>query len=162
MKIVVIGGSGLIGTKLVNNLRQRGHEAVAASPASGVDTITGEGLAKALEGAKVVVDVANSLYLGAEGAERQEPAVAACRSRGRGGTAENGCSVKRAFIPSMLWGISRDRFLRLFWQAPSMRSPGAPLIPIPSKLPMLLERHGSRHRGCAGPRRRGGGPRRNS
>ena len=60
MKIVVIGGSGLIGTKLVNNLRQRGHEAVAASPASGVDTITGEGLAKALEGAKVVVDVANS------------------------------------------------------------------------------------------------------
>jgi uncharacterized protein YbjT (DUF2867 family) len=57
---VVIGGSGLIGTKLVNNLRQRGHEAVAASPASGVDTITGEGLAKALEGAKVVVDVANS------------------------------------------------------------------------------------------------------
>ena len=60
MKIVVIGGSGLIGTKLVNNLRQRGHEAVAASPASGVDTITGKGLAKALEGAKVVVDVANS------------------------------------------------------------------------------------------------------
>jgi len=60
VKIVVIGGSGLIGTKLVNNLRQRGHEAVAASPASGVDTITGEGLAKALEGAKVVVDVANS------------------------------------------------------------------------------------------------------
>ena len=102
MKIVVIGGSGLIGTKLVNNLRQRGHEAVAASPASGVDTITGEGLAKALEGAKVVVDVANSLYLGAEGAERQEPAVAACRSRGRGGTAEKGCSVQRAFIPSML------------------------------------------------------------
>lgn len=46
MKIVVIGGSGLIGTKLVNNLRQRGHEVVAASPSSGVDTITGEGLAK--------------------------------------------------------------------------------------------------------------------
>src|SRR6202047_4135929 len=60
MKIVVIGGSGLIGTKLVNNLRQRGHGVVAASPSSGVNTITGEGLAEALEGAQVVVDVANS------------------------------------------------------------------------------------------------------
>jgi uncharacterized protein YbjT (DUF2867 family) len=60
MKIVVIGGSGLIGTNLVNRLRQRGHEVVAASPSSGVNTITGEGLAQALAGAAVVVDVANS------------------------------------------------------------------------------------------------------
>jgi len=60
MKIVVIGGSGLIGKKLVNNLRKLGHEVVAASPSSGVNTITGEGLAKALAGAQVVVDVANS------------------------------------------------------------------------------------------------------
>src|SRR2546429_1417914 len=60
MKIVVIGGTGLIGTKLVNNLRQRGHEVVAASPSSGVNTCTGEGVAKALEGAPVVVDVANA------------------------------------------------------------------------------------------------------
>jgi uncharacterized protein YbjT (DUF2867 family) len=60
MKIVVIGGSGLIGTKLVDKLRQHGHEVVAASPASGVNTITGEGLAEALAGAQVVVDVANS------------------------------------------------------------------------------------------------------
>jgi uncharacterized protein YbjT (DUF2867 family) len=60
MKIVVIGGSGLIGTKLVNKLRQLGHEVVAASPASGVNTITGEGLAEALADAQVVVDVANS------------------------------------------------------------------------------------------------------
>ena len=60
MKIVVIGGSGLIGTKLVNNLRQRGHEVVAASPSSGVNTLTGEGLADALKGAQVVVDVANA------------------------------------------------------------------------------------------------------
>jgi uncharacterized protein YbjT (DUF2867 family) len=60
MKIVVIGGTGLIGSKLVNNLRRRGHEAVAASPASGVNTITGEGLAEVLAGASVVVDVANS------------------------------------------------------------------------------------------------------
>ena len=60
MKIVVIGGSGLIGTKLVNKLRQLGHEVVAASPASGVNTITGEGLAEALTDAQVVVDVANS------------------------------------------------------------------------------------------------------
>jgi uncharacterized protein YbjT (DUF2867 family) len=60
MKIVVIGGSGLIGTKLVKLLRERGHEALAASPSSGVNTITGEGLAKALAGAQVVVDVSNS------------------------------------------------------------------------------------------------------
>src|SRR5262249_15483530 len=59
-KIVVIGGSGLIGTKLVNNLRQRGHEVVAASPSSGVNTLTGEGLAEALNSAQVVVDVANA------------------------------------------------------------------------------------------------------
>src|SRR6266700_2301889 len=59
-KIVVIGGSGLIGTKLVGKLRQRGHEVVAASPSTGVNTITGEGLAAALAGAQVVVDVANS------------------------------------------------------------------------------------------------------
>jgi uncharacterized protein YbjT (DUF2867 family) len=60
MKIVVIGGSGLIGTKLVNKLRQLGHEVLAASPSSGVNTITGEGLAEALAGAQVVVDVTNS------------------------------------------------------------------------------------------------------
>jgi uncharacterized protein YbjT (DUF2867 family) len=60
MKIVVIGGSGLIGTKVVNRLRQKGHEVVAASPNSGVNTITGEGLADALAGAQVVVDLANS------------------------------------------------------------------------------------------------------
>jgi uncharacterized protein YbjT (DUF2867 family) len=60
MKIVIIGGSGLIGTKLGNKLRQSGHEAVAASPSSGVNTITGEGLAEALVGAQVVVDLANS------------------------------------------------------------------------------------------------------
>ena len=60
MKIVVIGGSGLIGTKLVSKLRELGDEVVAASPSSGVNTITGEGLAEALAGAQVVVDVANS------------------------------------------------------------------------------------------------------
>jgi uncharacterized protein YbjT (DUF2867 family) len=60
MTIVIIGGSGLIGTKLVKNLRQHGHEVVAASPSSGVNTLTGEGLKDALTGAQVVVDVANS------------------------------------------------------------------------------------------------------
>jgi len=60
MKIVVIGGTGLIGSKVVSILRQRGHEVVAASPSSGVNTLTGEGLAEALAGAQVVVDVANS------------------------------------------------------------------------------------------------------
>ena len=60
MKIVVIGGSGLIGKKLVNILRERGHEVLPASPASGVDTLTGAGLAEALQSARVVVDVTNS------------------------------------------------------------------------------------------------------
>jgi len=60
MKIVVIGGTGLIGSKLVDILRKRGHEAIAASPNSGVNTITGAGLDQALAGTDVVVDVANS------------------------------------------------------------------------------------------------------
>ena len=60
MKIVVIGGTGLIGSKLVTKLREHGHEAIAASPNSGVNTVTGEGLAEALKGASVVVDVSNS------------------------------------------------------------------------------------------------------
>src|SRR5215813_2715283 len=60
MKIVVIGGTGLIGSKLVRKLREHGHEAVAASPASGVNSVTGEGLAEAVKGASVVVDVSNA------------------------------------------------------------------------------------------------------
>src|SRR6188768_604396 len=60
MKIVVIGGTGLIGTKLVRILRQQGHDALPASPSSGVNALTGEGLAAALAGAQVVVDVANA------------------------------------------------------------------------------------------------------
>jgi uncharacterized protein YbjT (DUF2867 family) len=60
MKIIVIGGTGLIGTKLVNILRKQDHEVVAASPNSGVNSVTGEGLSEALKGASVVVDVTNS------------------------------------------------------------------------------------------------------
>jgi len=60
MKIVVIGGTGLIGSKLVNKLREHGHEAVAAAPNTGVNTLTGEGLAEVLKGASVVVDVSNA------------------------------------------------------------------------------------------------------
>ena len=60
MKVVVIGGTGLIGSKLVEQLKGRGHDAVAAAPNTGVNTLTGEGLAEALSGAQVVVDVSNS------------------------------------------------------------------------------------------------------
>jgi uncharacterized protein YbjT (DUF2867 family) len=60
MKLVIIGGTGLIGSKLVARLRAHGHEAVPASPDTGVNTLTGEGLAEALQGASVVVDVSNS------------------------------------------------------------------------------------------------------
>ena len=60
MKIVVIGGTGLIGSNIVGRLRKHGHETVAASPSTGVNTLTGQGLAEALAGAQVVVDVSNS------------------------------------------------------------------------------------------------------
>jgi uncharacterized protein YbjT (DUF2867 family) len=60
MKVVVIGGTGLIGSRLVKKLREQGHEAVAASPSSGINSVTGEGLAHALKGASAVVDVTNS------------------------------------------------------------------------------------------------------
>jgi uncharacterized protein YbjT (DUF2867 family) len=66
MRIVVIGGTGLVGSKLVEKLREHGHDAVPASPDSGVNTLTGEGLADALEGAQVVVDVSNSPSFEAE------------------------------------------------------------------------------------------------
>jgi uncharacterized protein YbjT (DUF2867 family) len=60
MKIVVIGGTGLIGTKVVNQLRQKGHQVIAASPATGINTITGEGLAEVMQGTDIVIDLANS------------------------------------------------------------------------------------------------------
>src|SRR5215469_301393 len=60
MKIVVIGGTGLIGSKLVTKLREHEHEAIAASPNTGVNSVTGEGLEEALKGASVVVDVSNA------------------------------------------------------------------------------------------------------
>jgi uncharacterized protein YbjT (DUF2867 family) len=60
MKLVIIASTGLIGSKLVTRLSERGHDAVAASPDTGVNTLTGEGLAEVLQGASVVVDVSNS------------------------------------------------------------------------------------------------------
>jgi uncharacterized protein YbjT (DUF2867 family) len=66
MKIVIIGGTGLIGSKLAHELRAQGHEALAAAPTTGVDTLTGAGLAEALQGAAVVVDVSNSPSFEAE------------------------------------------------------------------------------------------------
>jgi len=77
MKIVVIGGTGLIGSKLVSNLTRLGHEALAAAPNTGVNTLTGEGLAQALAGADVVVDVANSPSF------EDEPAMAFFETSGR-------------------------------------------------------------------------------
>ena len=76
MKIVVIGGTGLIGSKVVEKLKQKGHEAIAAAPNTGVNTITGEGLADALAGAQVVVDVARAraVLLGRAWRPTQPPA----------------------------------------------------------------------------------------
>ena len=81
MTVVVIGGTRLIGSKLVKNLGANGHEAVPASPDTGVNTLTGEGLTGALEGAAVIVDVSNST-------RRQQPAgdiTWRCRSSAPGG-----------------------------------------------------------------------------
>src|SRR5919201_6012251 len=60
MKIVVIGGTGLIGSKVVAKLKQKGHEALAAAPNTGINTLTGAGLKEAMAGAQVVIDLANS------------------------------------------------------------------------------------------------------
>jgi len=81
MKIVVIGGTGLIGSKVVEKLTQQGHEAIAAAPNTGVDTITGKGLAEALAGADVVVDVSNSPSFD------EQPAMDFFRTAGRNITA---------------------------------------------------------------------------
>src|SRR6266540_3193695 len=68
MRIVVIGGTGLIGSRVVARLAEHGHEAIAASPDSGVNTVTGQGLVEVLAGAQVVVDVSNSPSLEDEAA----------------------------------------------------------------------------------------------
>ena len=60
MKVVVVGGTGLIGSRVIEQLKQKGHEAIAAAPNTGVNTITGEGLKEAMAGAQVVIDLANS------------------------------------------------------------------------------------------------------
>jgi uncharacterized protein YbjT (DUF2867 family) len=78
MKIVVIGGSGLIGSRLVNKLREQGHEVLAVSPKTGVDALTGEGLAEALKCASVVVDVTNSPSWGQTGTSPQRRCVCFC------------------------------------------------------------------------------------
>jgi uncharacterized protein YbjT (DUF2867 family) len=104
MKIVVIGGTGLIGSKVVVTLRDRGHEAVAASPRSGVNAVTGEGLAEALKGAQVVVDLANSPTFDAE------PAMAFFEAAGRNlAAAERSAGVKHHVALSV---VGTDRLLQ--------------------------------------------------
>lgn len=103
MKIVVIGGSGLIGTKVVRNLRERGHEVVAASPSTGVDILSGEGLAEALAGAQVVVDVTNSPSF------EDKPAMNFFQTAGRNiFAAENAAGVKHHVALSV---VGTDRLL---------------------------------------------------
>jgi uncharacterized protein YbjT (DUF2867 family) len=103
MKIVVIGGSGLIGSKVVVKLRERGHEAIAASPKSGVNAVTGEGLAQAIKGAQVVIDLANSPSFDAE------PAMAFFEAAGRNlAAAETAAGVKHHVALSV---VGTDRLL---------------------------------------------------
>lgn len=101
MKIVVIGGSGLIGTKLVNRLRQQGHEVLAASPSSGVNTITRDGLAETLAGAQVVVDVADSPSFEAK------PALEFFETSGRNLLAAEAAAGVRHHVALSVVGIDR-------------------------------------------------------
>src|SRR5205814_9721230 len=101
MKIVVIGGSGLIGKKVVTNLRQHGHELVAASPSSGVNTVTGEGRARALAGAQVVVDVANAPSWEASAV------LASFETPGRNLLASEAAAGVAQHVPSSLAGTDR-------------------------------------------------------
>ncbi len=101
MKIVVIGGSGLIGSKLVKRLREGGHEVLAASPQSGVNSVTGEGLAAALMGAEVVVDVANSPSFEAE------PAMSFFRTAGRNLLAAEAAAGVRHHLALSVVGTER-------------------------------------------------------
>ncbi len=101
MKIVVIGGSGLIGTRLTSRLRNKGHEVVAASPSSGVNTVTGEGLAEALAGADVVVDAANSPSF------EEEAAMAFFEKSGRNLTAAEKAAGVRHHIALSVVGTDR-------------------------------------------------------
>ena len=97
MKIVVIGGTGLIGSKVVANLKQKGHEAIAAAPNTGVNTITGKGLKEAVAGAKVVIDLANSPSFEDKAVleffETSEPQPS--RGRGRSGRPAPCCAIHR-------------------------------------------------------------------
>jgi uncharacterized protein YbjT (DUF2867 family) len=101
MKIVVVGGTGLIGSRLVARLREFGHDAMSASPSSGVDTVTGEGLADALRGARVVVDVSNSPSL------EEGPALAFFRASGRNLLAAGEAAGVRHHVALSIMGTDR-------------------------------------------------------
>ncbi|MCP3467374.1 SDR family oxidoreductase [Bradyrhizobium sp. CCGUVB23] len=101
MKIVVIGGTGLIGTKLAGKLREKGHEVVPAAPSTGVNTITGEGLEKALSAAEIVIDVANSPSF------EDEPALSFFESSGRNLLAAERAAGVRHHIALSIVGTDR-------------------------------------------------------
>ena len=102
MKIVVIGGTGLIGSKVVAGLREEDHEVVAASPDSGVNTLTGEELSEVVDGASVVIDVSNSL--------RASPSRRSLR--GESGAPGGPASTSAQYPPKdKTWGRSREREL---------------------------------------------------
>src|SRR5271157_3903327 len=110
MKIVVIGGTGLIGSKTVAILRQGGHEVIAAAPESGVNSITGEGLKETLAAAQVVIDLANSPFIRRQGGAgilrdlRAQPSPAG----GRSGRPAPRCAVHRRYRPERQWLFPRQ------------------------------------------------------
>jgi uncharacterized protein YbjT (DUF2867 family) len=101
MKVVVIGGTGLIGSKVVEKVRKKGHQVIAAAPNTGVDTITGEGLAEALAGAAVVVDVSNSPSF------EEQPAMDFFRTAGKNLTAAETAAGVRHHVALSVVGSER-------------------------------------------------------
>jgi uncharacterized protein YbjT (DUF2867 family) len=105
MKIVIIGGTGLIGSKVREKLRLQGHQVIAASPSTGVNAITGEGLAEALENAEVVVDLSNSA------SPEEDTAITFFRTAGRNlAIAEKAAGVKHHLLLSIV-GIDRAQYI---------------------------------------------------
>jgi uncharacterized protein YbjT (DUF2867 family) len=124
MKILVIGGTGLIGSKTVERLRRKGHDVVAASPSSGVNTITGEGVAEAVAGAEVVIDLANSPSL------EEKAAVAFFETAGRNLLAAEAAAGVKHHVALSVVGTERlganGYFRGKMVQEQSIRASGLP------------------------------------
>jgi hypothetical protein len=160
MKIVVIGGTGLIGSKVIEKLKQKGHEAIAAAPNTGVNTITGEGLKEAMAGAQVVIDLANSPSF------EDKAVLEFFETSGRNLLAAEGASGVRHHIALSIVGTDRSDngyFRAKVAQEKLIETSGIPYTIIrpsswnsstPSPLQVRMETWSGFRRACSSPSRR--------